>query len=118
MSASFNTIEEKKEFLRRHLDKINTVVTAYIGARVDLRIVEKTNIRETYLSLEDNSNFAECCGIMRRAWREVNIKTFNIWWDEDGCQLDMYFSYEHINFVHNGANFCTISVVEDFVTIK
>lgn len=112
------TIEEKKEFLRRNLDKINTVVTAYIGARVNLKIVEKKTVRETYLKLEDNHNFAQCCGIMSRAWKEVRIDTFGIWWVPDGCELDMHFSYEHIKGGHNGAEFCVIRVEDDFVTIK
>lgn len=114
----FKTIEQQKEFLQRHLDTINTVVTAYIGARVNLRIVEKTTIRETHLKLEDNNNFAKCCGIMSRAWKEVHIDTFNVFWTEDGCQLVMHFSYEHICGGHNGAEFCRINVEDDFVTIK
>lgn len=112
------TIEEKKEFLQRNLDKINTVVTAYIGARVDLKIVERTTVREAYLKLEDNHNFVHCCGIMSRAWKEVRIETFNIWWIGDRCELDMHFSYEHIDGGHNGAEFCRINVEDDFVTIK
>ena len=114
----FETIEEKKEFLQRNLDKINTVVTAYIGARVNLQIVEKKTYRETYLKLEDNHNFAKCCGIMSRAWKEVIIDTFNVWWTPEGCQLVMHFSYEHIEGGHNGAKFCRINVEDDFVTIK
>ena len=114
----FKTIEQQKEFLRRNLDKINTVVTAYIGARVDLKIVENTNIRETYLKLEDNNNFAQCCGIMSRTWKEVVIDTFGIWWNEEGCVMDMHFSYEHIDGGHNGARFCVLNVEDDFVTIK
>lgn len=112
------TIEEKKEFLQRNLDKINTVVTALLGVMVDLKIVEKTNHRETYLKLEDNHNFTHCCGIMRHAWKEVRIETFNIWWKPVGCELEMYFNYEHIDGGHNGAEFARIEVVDDFVIIK
>lgn len=115
---NLKTIEEKKEFLQRNLDKINTVVGAYIGARVNLKIIEKISWRETYLKLEDDHNFAHCCGIMSRAWKEVIIDTFNIWWNEEGCQLVMHFSYEHIDGGHNGAEFCRINVEDDFVTIK
>ena len=112
------TIEQKKEFLQRNLGKINTVVTAYIGARVNLQIFERKTMRETYLTLEDNHNFAHCCGIMSRAWEEVTVGTFNVWWGEDGCELLMCFSYEHINGGHNSAEFCRINVEDDFVTIK
>ena len=111
-------IDEQREFLKKHLNTINTVVTAYVGARVNLNIVEKTHYGKTYFILEDNHNFAQCCGIMSRAWKEVHIDTFNVFWTEDGCQLVMHFSYEHICGGHNGAEFCRINVEDDFVTIK
>ena len=114
----FTTIEEKKEFLTRNLEKINTVVTALIGVRTHLQIVERVTMRETYLKLEDNNNFARYCGVMRHAWKEVNIDTFNIWWNEDGCELIMHFSYQHINGGSNGAEFARLVVMDDFVTIK
>ena len=112
------TIEEKKEFLQRNLVKINTVVTAYIGARVNLKIVERKTMLETYLRLDDDHNFVRCCGIMSRAFSEVTVYTFNIFWNEDGCELVMCFSYEHIDGGHNVAEFCRINVEDDFVTIK
>ena len=115
---SFKTIEDKKEFLQRNLDKINTVVTAILGVRVNLKVVEKQTYRETYLKLEDTHNFAKCCGIMKLAWAEVYIETFNIWWTEDSAELDMHFSYEHIDGGHNGAYFGRIIVMDDFITIK
>jgi hypothetical protein len=111
-------IDDRREFLKRNLDTINTVVTAMIGVRTDLKVVEKTMRGETYFKLEDNKNYARFCGVMRHAWREVNIETFNIWWNEDGCELVLHFSYEHINGGHNGAEFGRIDVMEDFVTIK
>ena len=112
------TIEEKRNFLQRNLDKINTVVTALIGARTNLKVVEKTIRGETYFKLEDDHNFAHLCGVMRHTWKEVCIETFNIWWNEEGCELDMHFSYEHIDGGHNGAGFGRIEVMDDFVTIK
>ncbi len=112
------TIEGKREFLQRNLDKINTVVTALIGARTHLKVVEKTVRGQTYFKLEDEHNFAPLCGVMRNAWAEVHIETFNIWWDEDSAELDMHFSYEHMDGGHNGARFGRIIVEDDFVTIK
>ena len=111
-------IDEQRKFLKRNLDTINKVVTAYIGARVNLKITEKTHYRTVYFDLVDNNNFADYCGIMRRAWKEVHINTFHLWWNEDGCDLVMHFRYEHINGGHNGAEFCRICVMDDFVTIK
>ena len=116
---NLKNIDEQREFLHKHLEKINIVVGAFIGARVNLKIEEKkTPFGETYFRLEDSHNFRECCGIMAKAWKEVIIDTFNMWWDEDGVTMSMHFSYEHINGGHNGAEFCRIEVVDDFVTIK
>lgn len=115
---NLKNIEEQREFLKRNLDKINTVVGAYIGARVNLKITEGKNPWGDYLKLEDSHNFAHLCGIMSRAWKEVRIDTFNIWWNEDGCEIVMHFSYEHIDGGHNGAEFCRLEVFDDFVTIK
>ena len=111
-------IDEQREFLKRNLDTINKVITAYIGARVDLKITEKTHYGTVYFDLVDNHNFANCCGIMSRAWKEVRVNTFHILWNEEGCELVMNFSYEHITGGHNGAEFCRLQVLDDFVTIK
>lgn len=115
---ALKTIEDKKEFLQRNLDKINTVVTAMIGANVRFEIVEKKTPWETYVGLEDKRNFAKYCGVMSRAWAEVHIDTFNIWWTEDGAELVLHFSYEHMNGGSNGAEFGRLIVMDDFVTIK
>ena len=115
---NLKNIEEQKAFLKRNLEKINTVVTALIGVRTHFEIIEKVTFRETYLILADNNNFAQHCGVMRHAWKNVIIDTFNIWWNEDGCELVMHFSYEHINGGHNGAEFCRLEVFDDFVAIK
>lgn len=112
------TIEGKREFLQRNLDKINMVVTAMIGVNVRFQIIEKKTPWETYLKLEDNRNFAKHCGIMSRAWAEVRVETFNIWWTEDSAELDLHFSYEHIDGGHNGAGFGRLIVMDDFVIIK
>ena len=112
------TIEGKKEFLQRNLEKINTVVTAMIGANVNLKIIERKTPWEVYVGLEDNHNFAPLCGVMSRAWKNVRIDTFNIWWTEESAELVMHFSYEHIDGGHNGAEFGRLIVMDDFVTIK
>lgn len=111
-------IDDRREFLQRNLEAINIVVTAMIGVRTDLRIVEKTIRGETYFDLEDNKNYARFCGVMSRAWKEVHINTFHIWWNEDGCELVLHFSYEHMNGGHNGAEFGRLDVMDGFVTIK
>lgn len=111
------SIDEQREFLKKHLDTINTVVTAYIGERVRLQIEEHTHYGRTYFVLRDNHNFAHCCGIMSKAWKEVYIDTFHVFWVPEGCQLVLHFSYEHINGGHNGAEFCRINVEDDFITI-
>ena len=112
------TIEDKREFLHRNLDKINMVVTAMIGANVRFEIIERQTPWETYVKLEDNHNFASLCGVMKRAWKNVRIETFNIWWTGDRAELVMQFRYEHIDGGHNGAEFGRLIVMDDLVVIK
>ena len=113
-----NKTDDRREFLKRNLEQINIVVTAMIGVRTDLKVAEKTIRGETYFVLEDNKNYARFCGVMSRAWKEVNINTFNIWWKDDGCELVLHFSYEHTDGGHNGAEFGRLDVMDGFVTIK
>lgn len=114
----FKNVNDQREFLKRNLSKINIVTSAYLGARVNLKLNERKTYRnETYFKLIDNSNFRDCCGVMSKAWKEVIIDTFDIWWEEDAAILSMHFSYEHINGGHNGAEFCRLRVYDDFVTI-
>lgn len=116
---NFKNIDEQREFLQRNLDKINTVVGAYIGIRVNLEVEERKTYRnEIYFKLIDDSNFRDYCGIMSKAWKEVIIDTFDIWWEKDAAVLSMHFSYEHINGGHNGAEFCRLRVYDDFVMIE
>ena len=49
-------IDDRREFLKRNLDTINTVVTAMIGVRTDLKVVEKTIRGETYFKLEPSED--------------------------------------------------------------
>ena len=115
---SLKNIDEQRDFLKRNLGKINVVVSAYIQARVNLKVEERKTYRgETYFKLIDDNNFRDCCGIMSKAWKEVIIDTFSIWWEEDAAVLSMHFSYEHIDGGHNGAEFCRLRVYDDFVTI-
>ena len=113
---NLKNIDEQREFLQRNLEKINIAVSDYLEIKVNLKIEEKKTYRnETYFKLVDNNNFCNYCGIMSRAWKEVIIDTFNVWWYPEGAVLDMHFSYEHIDGGHNGARFCKVNVYDDYV---
>ena len=55
---------------------------------------------------------------MAKAFKEVAIENFGMWWQENGVVMDLQFSYEHINGGTNGAKFCTINIEDDLIKIK
>lgn len=114
-----NNVVEQREYLERNLKQLNTVVSAVLGVRVELEIVERTNYRkETHYSLEDNDNFRDRCGIMAKVFKEVNIHSFSVWWRDNGVCIEFNFRYEHIDGGSNGAKFCTVEIIDDFVKIR
>lgn len=113
-----NNIDEQREYLQRNLEQLNGVVSAVLGIKTHLRIEEKTNYRkETYFEIIDDRNIRDCCGIMTKAFREVTIGNFGMWWSDEGVCMDLRFNYQHINSGSNGAEFCRISIIDDFVKI-
>ena len=114
-----NNVSEQRAYLERNLEQLNIVISAVLGTKVELKIIEHTNYRkETYFSLEDNYNFRDKCGIMVKAFTEVTIGNFGMWWRDNGVCMDLQFEYKHINGGSNGAKFCTIDIIDDFVKIR
>ena len=114
-----NNVDEQREYLQRNLEQLNTVVSAVLGIKTHLRIEEETNYRkETYFNIIDNRNIRDCCGVMAKAFKEVTISNFGIWWSDEGVCFDLHFDYTHIGGGHNGAEFCRIDIVNDFVKIR
>ena len=108
----------QREYLTKNLDQINAVVSAVLGAKVNLKVQEHTDWRgDTSFGLEDRHNFRSACGIMAKAFSEVNICSFGVWWQDNGVRIQFHFEYQHIKGGSNGACFCTIDVTNDFVTI-
>lgn len=113
-----NNAVEQREYLERNLERLNTIVSAVLGVKVELKIVEHTNYKkETHYSLEDNHNFRNKCGVMAKAFKEVTICSFGVWWKDQGVTIKLDFCYEYIDGGRNGANFCAVDIVDDFIKI-
>ena len=113
-----NDISEQKEYLEKNLEQLNTVVSAILGYKTELKIIQDKNYRgEVYFKISDNRNIREQCGAMAKAFKKVIIENFGMWWQDNGVVMDLQFNYEHIDGGTNGAKFCTIGIVDDLVTI-
>ena len=113
-----NNIEEQKAYLEKNLEQLNTVVSAILGYKTELKIIQDKNYRgEVYYKIIDNRNIREQCGAMAKAFKKVTIENFGMWWQDNGVVMDLQFNYEHIDGGSNGAKFCTISIVDDLVKI-
>ena len=113
-----SNIENQRELLQKHLEVINTVVSAKLGIKVNLRIKESKNYRnQTFFNLIDDRNIKEECGVMASAFRNIYIETFGMWWQENGVIFDLDFKYEHIGGGSNGAHFCTIQIENDLLKL-
>lgn len=113
-----NNIDEQRAYLQRNLTQINTVVSAILGYRTNLEIVEKTNNRGTYFKVIDGRNIKDKCGVMAKAFVEVTIGSFSVGWSDEGVYMNFVFNYEHNDGGTNGAEFCRLEVVNDFVKIR
>ena len=114
-----NNIDEQREYLQRNLEQLNTVVSAVLGIKTDLKIEEKKGCyKQTYLNVVDDRNIRDCCGVMAKAFKEVTISSFGMGWSDEGVCMDLHFNYEHINCGSNGAYFCRIDIINDFVKIR
>ena len=113
-----NNIEEQKAYLERNLEQLNTVVSAILGYKTKLKIIQDKNYRgEVYYKISDNRNIREQCGAMAKAFKKVTIENFGMWWKENGVIMDLQFSYEHNDGGTNGAKFCTIYIEDGLVKI-
>ena len=111
-------IAEQREYLEKNLEQLNTVVSAILGYKTELDIIQDVNYRgEVYFKIADNRNIKEKCGAMAKAFKKVTIENFGMWWKENGVIMDLQFSYEHNDGGTNGAKFCTIYIEDNLVTI-
>ena len=110
-----NNIEEQKAYLEKNLEQLNTVVSAILGYKTELKIIQDKNYRgEVYYKIIDNRNIREQCGAMAKAFKKVIIENFGMWWQDNGVVMDLQFSYEHNDGGTTGAKFCTI-YIEDYL---
>ena len=112
-----NDIIKQRDYLEKNLEQLNTVVSAILGYKTELKIKEIKSDNKIYYKIIDDRDIKEQCGIMAKAYKKVVIENFGMWWQENGVIMDLQFSYEHIDGGTNGAKFCTISIVDDLVKI-
>ena len=114
-----NNVSEQREYLKRNLEQLNTVVSAVLGVKTNLQLEEGKHYNgKIYFVIEDRKNYLKHCGIMAKAFTEVIIENFGMWWSENGVCMDLHFHYQHIDCGSNGAKFCTIDIINDFVKIR
>lgn len=113
-----NNVMEQREYLERNLEQLNTVVSALLGVKTSLQIEEKQNYRgETYFAIVDRKDYRNQCGIMAKAFKKVTIENYGMGWRDNGICIKFDFRYEHIDGGSNGANFCVVEIIDDFVKI-
>ena len=113
-----NVISEQKEYLEENVEQLNTVVSAILGYKTELKIIQDKNYRgEVYFKISDNRNIREQCGAMAKAFKKVIIENFGMWWQDNGVVMDLQFNYELNDGGTNGVKFCTIGIVDGLVTI-
>ena len=117
MSLKDDIVEQKK-YLEENLEQLNTVISAILGYKTELKIIQDSNYRgEVYYKISDNRNVKEQCGAMAKAFKKVTISNFGIWWQDNGVVMDLQFNYELNDGGTNGVKFCTIAIVDDLVKI-
>lgn len=112
-----NNIEEQRKYLENNLEQLNTVISAILGYKTVLQIEENVCRNTTYFCVVDNRNIKEKCGIMAKAFTDVKIMSFDMFWSDDGVFIELCFKYQHLDGGTNCANFCDVKIMENFVTI-
>ena len=113
-----NNIEEQKAYLEKNLEQLNTVISAILGYKTELKIIQDKNYRgEVYYKIIDDRNVKEQCGAMAKAFKKVTISNFGMWWQDNGVVMDLQFSYELNDGGTNGVKFCTINIEDGLVKI-
>ena len=107
-----DNIEEQKAYLEKNLEQLNTVVSAILGYKTELKVIEKKQGNSTYLAVNDDRNIKDKCGAMAKAFKEVTIENFYMWWSEDGVCIDFSFFCDAYCL-----KFCTLNIINDMVTI-
>lgn len=111
-------IAEQREYLEKNLEQLNTVVSAILGYKTKLKIIQDKNYcGEVYYKIIDDRNIKEKCGAMAKAFKKVTVENFGMWWQENGVVIDLQFNYEHIDGGTNGVKFCTIGIEDNLVKI-
>ena len=111
-------ITKQREYLEENLEQLNTVVSAILGYKTELKIIQNENYcGEICYKISDNRNIKEQCGAMAKAFKKVTIENFGMWWQKNGVVMDLQFNYELNDGGTNGVKFFTIGIEDNLVKI-
>ena len=111
-------IAEQREYLEKNLEQLNTVVSAILGYKTELKIIQDKNYRgEVYFKISDDRNIKEKCGAMAKAFKKVTVENFGMWWQDNGVVMDLQFNYELNEGGTNGVKICTINIEDDLIKL-
>ena len=69
-------IAEQRDYLDENLEQLNTVVSAILGYKTKLDIIQDVDYRgEVYYKISDNRNIKEQCGVMQKHLKRLQLKT-------------------------------------------
>lgn len=107
-------IKAQADFLSLNLRAIQIELQSIINTKlpISLKIERKTNCREEWWELNLNHNWKENCGVMSVCFKNVVLKTWDIWWDDtnESCVLQFNFNYEEKIHGSNSLEICRLRV--------
>lgn len=115
-----NSFELQKSFLEKNLSDINKIVSAYLGYRTNLRIVE-VQAKNKYLELVDDNNINRLCGIMSNSFANVYLKSFFVNFSKkdinDIAFIELDFVYTQADGGYNMVKAMQIEIRNEFIKI-
>ena len=113
--------EAQVEWIKKVIPQVNTVVGSLIGIPVELLVKACSNSRNKWIEVYDiRKDMQRACGVMKRCFTSVQLKTWNVFFDQvdQSCVMTFNFDYELTGCGSNSVEVCTIRVKEDgFVEI-
>lgn len=111
--------EDRLGFLNRNIDKINKAVSNFLGFNVNFAVrtfQRSNNVME--ITLVDDSNIKDKCGVMSKCFEWVHLADFGIWWDDDVVYITIDCNWRHIGGGSNGTTICKVYIVGDEVSVR
>ena len=111
--------EDRLDFLNRNIDKINKAVSKCIGFDVNFEVrtfQHNNNVME--ITLVDDVNIRDKCGVLAKCFERVYLSDFGIWWNNDAVYITIDCNWRLIGGGSNGATICRVSIVGDEVSVR